>query len=69
MRSALRISGMKVFSATMRPQRDQLGDVVTAWMSAHRELTIIDITVVQSSDDGYHCVTLVVAYHDPRTVR
>lgn len=67
-RPDLRINGVKVFSATMRA-REQLGETVTAWITAHRELTIVDITVVQSSDAEFHCVTIVVGYHEPRAAR
>lgn len=63
-RPELQLHGVKVFSATMHPQRAQLGETVTAWITAHRELTIIDITIVQSSDAEFHCVTVVVGYSE-----
>jgi hypothetical protein len=68
-RPELQINGIKVFSATMYQQRALLGETVTAWITAHRELTIVDITVVQSSDAEFHCVTIVVGYHEPRAAR
>lgn len=68
-RPELQINGVKVFSATMHSQRAQLGETATAWITAHRELTIVDITVVQSSDAEFHCVTIVVGYRDPRAAR
>lgn len=68
-RPDLQINGIKVFSATMRAQREQLGESVTAWMTAHPELTIVDVTVVQSSDAAFHCVTIVVGYREPHAGR
>jgi hypothetical protein len=65
-RPSLGITGVKVFSATMRAQRDQLGDIVTAWMIAHPEITIVDVTVVQSSDAAFHCISIVVTYRERR---
>ncbi len=46
-----------------------LGDIVTAWMMAHRELTIVEVTVRQSSDAAFHCVTIVVWYREHETAR
>jgi hypothetical protein len=69
LRPSLRFNGVKVFSATMRQQREQLGEAVTAWIAAHSELTIVDITVAQSSDTEFHCVTLVAFYRDPCVAR
>ena len=56
LRPSLRFNGVKVFSATMRQQREQLGEAVTTWIAAHSELTLVDITVAQSSDAEFHCV-------------
>jgi hypothetical protein len=69
LRPSLRFTGVKVFSATVRQQREQLGEAVTAWIAAHSELTIVDITVAQSSDAEFHCVTIVVFYRDPCVAR
>jgi len=44
------INGIKVFAATMFEQRRCLGEVVTDWLAAHRDLLIVDVTVTQSSD-------------------
>lgn len=66
LRPTLWLNGVKVFSATMRAQREHLGEDVTAWIAAHSELTIVDITVAQSSDEAFHCISIVVFYHDPR---
>lgn len=50
---------VKVFSATMHRDRDGLGERITNWISAHcDELEIVDKTVLQSSDNQYHCLTV-----------
>jgi hypothetical protein len=61
-RSGSRFTGVKVFSATMFAQRDQLGERASAWIAAHPEITLVDINVLQSSDVQFHCVSLVVFY-------
>ena len=62
-RSRSRFTGVKVFSATMFAQRDKLGEVVTAWIAAHPEITLVEIPeVVQSSDTQFHCVSIIVVY-------
>jgi hypothetical protein len=38
--SPRKFDGVKVFSATMVAQRDTLGDVVTEWLAAHRQIEI-----------------------------
>jgi len=58
-------NGVKVFSATMQPQRDQLGDVVTAWKKAHPDFEIIDVVVSQSSDHAFHCLAITVFFREP----
>jgi hypothetical protein len=55
-------TGIKVFSATMFAQRDKLGELVTAWIAAHPEITLVDIVVAQSSDAQFHCVSIIVFY-------
>ena len=55
-------SGMKVFSASMMAERGQLGDKVTGWIEAHPELVITEITVTQSSDSSFHCLSFCVFY-------
>jgi hypothetical protein len=59
-------NGVKVFSATTGALRQQLGELVTAWLAEHSELTVVDITVAQSSDAGFHCVSIVVFFRDQR---
>jgi hypothetical protein len=55
-------SGVKVFSATKAKERDDLGEQVTRWLRANGDLEIVDRTVVQSSDNEFHCLTVVLFY-------
>ncbi len=62
LRPGHRITGMKVFAATMHEHRARLGETVTDWIAAHPELAIIDITITQSSDAQFHCVSIIISY-------
>jgi hypothetical protein len=59
-------NAVKTFSATLAAGRNQLGDVVTAWLRAHPGIELVDITLTQSSDAQYHCLTITLFWHDPR---
>lgn len=61
-RSDLRFNGVKVFSATMVAMREQLGETVTAWLTAHPEVKVTEFVVTQSSDQAFHCVAISVFY-------
>jgi len=52
-------TAVKVFSATKAKDREQLGETITAWLAAHASLEVVDTEVVQSSDEAYHCTTIV----------
>jgi hypothetical protein len=56
------IQGVKVFSATMAKQRDALGEGVTSWVRANPDLQIVDRVVIQSSDQSFHCISIVLFY-------
>jgi len=62
LRKDVKFNGVKVFSATMVADRDQLGEKVTAWMTNHPELKVTDITITQSSDEAFHCIAITVFY-------
>ncbi|HEU0033324.1 MAG TPA: hypothetical protein VFQ53_21985 [Kofleriaceae bacterium] len=62
LRRDVKFNGVKVFSATMVADRDQLGEKVTAWMSAHQHLKVTDVVVTQSSDEAFHCIAITVFY-------
>jgi len=61
-----KFNGVKVFSATMVAQRDQLGEVVSKWIAAHPEHGIVDMVVAQSSDSAFHCISISVFYDEHR---
>ena len=62
LRRDVRFNGVKVFSATMVADRDQLGEKVSAWMANHSNLKVTDIVVTQSSDEAFHCIAITVFY-------
>jgi hypothetical protein len=62
LRRDVRFNGVKVFSATMVADRDQLGEKVSAWMANHSQLKVTDIVVTQSSDEAFHCIAITVFY-------
>ncbi|MBI4509756.1 MAG: hypothetical protein HY698_08960 [Deltaproteobacteria bacterium] len=58
----LAFNGVKVFSATMAPDRDQLGEKVTAWIRQHPQFKVADTIVTQSSDEAFHCLAITLFY-------
>ena len=62
-------TGVKVFSATKAKERDDLGEQVTRWLRANSDLEIVDRTVVQSSDNEFHCLTVVLFYRNRAGVK
>jgi len=64
-------NGVQVFAATLAHQRDQLGETVTAWLTAARAqrpgFEIVEILVRQSSDAEFHCVTIVLFFNEDLT--
>lgn len=66
LRDDVTFNGVKVFSATMVADREQLGDKVTAWIAASRSRKVTDIVVTQSSDEAFHCIAITVFYWEDR---
>ncbi len=56
-------SGVKVFSATMAQERDQLGEKITQWLKANPGVQIVDKIVTQSSDEAFHCLAITLFYN------
>ncbi len=54
-------TGVKVFSATKAKERDELGETVTRWLRSN-PVEVVDRVVTQSSDDEFHCLTIVLFY-------
>jgi len=58
-------SGVKVFSATMAQERDQLGEKITQWLANHPGVEIVDKIVTQSSDEAFHCLAITLFFNQP----
>jgi hypothetical protein len=69
LRKDVKFNGVKVFSATMVADRDQLGEKVTAWIASHGECKVTDIVITQSSDEAFHCIAITVFYWEETTRR
>jgi hypothetical protein len=59
-----RFTGVKVFSATKAKEREELGDNVTRWLRSNADLEVVDRVVTQSSDNEFHCLTIVLFYRE-----
>jgi hypothetical protein len=60
-----RFDAVKVFSATTGGERERLGERITQWIrSQPRPIVLVDRAVVQSSDERFHCVTIVLFYRE-----
>ncbi len=64
LRRDVKFNGLKVFSATMVADRDQLGEKVSAWMQRNPQLKVTDIVVTQSSDAAFHCIAITVFFFE-----
>ena len=64
LRRDLKFNGVKVFSATMVADRDQLGEKVTDWMAKNPSKKVTDIVITQSSDEAFHCIAITVFFHE-----
>lgn len=51
--------GVKVFSATRSTDREKLGAWMTEWLKNNANLEVVETRVVQSSDNAYHCLSIV----------
>ena len=58
-------NGVKVFSATKAKEREELGSKITAWLKDNPSVTLKDTVVRQSSDNEFHCLTIIVFYDKP----
>ena len=62
-------NGVKVFSATMAPERENLGDKITNWMKAHPNCEVVDTIVTQSSDEAFHCLAITLFFWEDQAKR
>lgn len=61
-------NAVKVFSATKARDRADLGTKITDWISDEQP-EVADYVVRQSSDQEFHCLTIVIFYKLPCTKR
>lgn len=54
---------VKTFSATQSRDRDRLGDEVTEWLRENENVVVEEIRTHQSSDQSFHCLSVVVIGH------
>jgi hypothetical protein len=59
-------NGVRVFSATMAQDRNQLGEKVTQWLATHPTVEVVDKLVTQSSDESFHCLAITLFYNEPK---
>ncbi len=62
--SGVHFTGVKVFSATKAKEREELGEHVTRWLRSNADLEVVDRVVRQSSDNEFHCLTIILFYRD-----
>jgi hypothetical protein len=62
LRKDVRFNGVKVFSATMVADREQLGEKVTDWIAKNPAKKVTDMVITQSSDEAFHCIAITVFY-------
>jgi hypothetical protein len=62
----MHFTGVKVFSATKAKEREELGEVITRWLKANADLEVVDKVVSQSSDNEFHCLSIVL-FFKPRS--
>ena len=55
-------TGVKVFSATKAKEREEIGEHVSRWIKSNQDLEIVDKVVAQSSDNEFHCYSLLIFY-------
>ena len=64
LRTDLKFNGVKVFSATMVADREQLGEKVTDWIAKNPHKKVTDMVITQSSDEAFHCIAITVFFHE-----
>ena len=54
------INCVKVFSVTKARERDSIGERVTDWIVANPAVRIVKTVVALSSDQKFHCYSIVL---------
>ena len=57
-------TGVKVFSTTLARDRDALSDRITQWIRDNPQLEVVDKIVTQSSDNEFHCLTIIFFFRE-----
>jgi hypothetical protein len=52
-------TGCKVFSATLARDREAMSETINKWLRDHADLEVVDKAVALSSDNQFHCLTIV----------
>jgi len=60
--AATAFTGVKIFSATKAKEREELGETITRWLRSNADLEVVDRVVSQSSDNEFHCLSIVLFY-------
>jgi hypothetical protein len=55
-----RITLVKVFSATKKRDRDDLGEKITSWLRTNPGVEVLRTVVTQSSDAEFHCFSITL---------
>ncbi len=63
----MHFTGVKVFSATKAKEREELGENVNRWLRSNADIELVDRVVLQSSDNEFHCLTIVLFYKQKGT--
>jgi hypothetical protein len=58
----MQFTAVKVFSATKAKDREELGETITRWLRSNADIEVVDRVVSQSSDDEFHCLSIVLFY-------
>jgi len=58
------MEGVKVFTATKAKEREGLGEKATEWIRSAPARDVIEVSVTQSSDEEFHCLTIAIFYTD-----
>ncbi len=58
--------GMVIFSASKHSDREKMGADVTTWRRHNTGVTIVEVRTMQSSDNEFHCVTVVIFYKNKK---
>ena len=59
-------TGVKVFSATKAKDREDLGESINRWLRANADLEVVDRVVTQSSDNEFHCLSVILFYREAK---